>query len=77
MRITRTEGHCCVVLTDVEAEYLVDACALVVLAGQADPRTTLPPQMGALLCSLFDGLREPVSEGAVEPSGVLPHILDV
>ena len=76
MRITRTEGHCCVVLTDVEAEYLVDACALVVLAGQADPKVTLPPQMGALLCSLFEGLREPVSEGAVEPLGLLQQILD-
>jgi hypothetical protein len=56
MRITRSEGHHCIVLTDLEAECLVDACALVVLAGQSSPRATLPPQMGALLCSLFEGL---------------------
>jgi hypothetical protein len=57
MRITRVEGHHCIVLADAEAECLVEACALVVLAGQSLPRAILPPHMGALLCSLFEGLR--------------------
>lgn len=71
MRITRTEGHHCIVLTDAEAECLVDACAMVVLAGQSDPRATLPPQMGALLCTLFETLSKPAVEGALESSGIL------
>jgi hypothetical protein len=71
MRITRTEGHHCIVLTDAEAECLVDACALVVIAGQSDPRATLPPQMGALLCTLFETLSKPAAAGALESSGIL------
>jgi hypothetical protein len=66
MRITRADGHHCIVLTDVEAECLVDACALVVLAGQLSPRATHPPLMGALLCSLFEGLGGVASAGADE-----------
>jgi len=65
MRITRVEGHHCIVLTDAEAECLVDACALVVLAGQSTPRATLPPQMGALLCSIFEGLRAGPSDAGI------------
>ena len=75
MRITRASGHHCIVLTDAEAECLVDACALVVLAGQSSPRATLPPQMGALLCSLFEGLGGVASADAVEmpsPSRLKP-----
>ena len=71
MRITRTEGHHCIVLTDAEADCLVDACAMVVLAVQADPRATLPPQMGALLCTLFETLSKPGAGVAMESLGVL------
>ena len=70
MRITRTEGHQCIVLTDAEAECLVDACAMVVIAGQSDPRATLPPQMGALLCTLYEALLKPGAERALESSGI-------
>ena len=71
MRITRTEGHHCIVLTDAEAECLVDVCAMVVIAGQSDPRATLPPQMGALLCTLFETLSKPGTDSAPESSGIL------
>jgi hypothetical protein len=71
MRITRVEGHHCIVLSDAEVECLVDACAMVVLAGQADPRATLPPQMGALLCTLYEALSKPGAAGVLESSGIL------
>ena len=70
MRITRTEGHHCIVLTDAEAECLVDACAMVVIAGQSDPRATLPPHMGALLCTLYEVLSKPGAECARKSSGI-------
>ena len=77
MRVTRTDGHHCLVLTDAEADCLVDACAMVVLAGQSDPRATMPPQMGALLCTLFDSLRNPAPEkDAWTLAGVLPQTLE-
>lgn len=70
MRITRTEGHHCIVLTDAEAECLVDVCAMVVIAGHSDPRATLPPQMGAFLCALYEALSKPDAEGVLESSGI-------
>ena len=62
MRITKTPGHQCVVLTDAEAQILVEACALMVLAVESDPRVSMPPQMGTVLCELFDGLKVPAQE---------------
>ncbi len=62
MRITKTPGHQCVVLTDAEAETLVEACALMVLAVESDPRVSMPPHMGTVLCELFDALRVPAQE---------------
>ncbi|MDA1246236.1 MAG: hypothetical protein O2787_02945 [Cyanobacteria bacterium] len=64
MRIAKTLGHQCVVLTDAEAENLVEACALMVLAVESDPRVSMPPQMGAVLCELFEGLKVPDQEGS-------------
>jgi len=57
MRITHSEGEHIVCLTDAEASAVVEACALVVLAVESDPRISMPPQMGAVLCELFEGLR--------------------
>jgi len=57
MRLTHADGHHLVCLSDAEAASLVEACALMVLAVQSDPRLCLPPQMAGVLCELFDGLR--------------------
>jgi hypothetical protein len=56
-----------VVLTDAEAESLVEACALFVLAVQADARVSLPEQMGTVLCELFEGLKNPVRDNPAIP----------
>lgn len=64
MRISRADGSHVVCLTEVEAASLVEACALMVLAVQADPRVSLPPRMGRVLCELFEGLRQPVPQDA-------------
>ena len=47
-------------LSDTEAQSLVEACALMVLAVESDSRITMPPQMGTVLCELFEGLRSEV-----------------
>jgi hypothetical protein len=60
MRISYQQGNHLVCLTDAEAQSLVEACALMVLAVESDPRTTIPPQMGTVLCELFEGLRSAV-----------------
>lgn len=61
MRISRADGSHVVCFTDAEAASLVEACALMVLAVQADPRVALPPGMARLLAELFEGLRQPVA----------------
>ena len=60
MRISHQEGNHLVCLTDVEAQSLVEACALMVLAVKSDPRVSMPPEMSTVLCDLFDGLRSEV-----------------
>jgi hypothetical protein len=57
MRISHQEGNHLVCLTDAEAQSLVEACALMVLAVESEPRISIPPQMGTVLCELFEGLR--------------------
>ena len=57
MRITHQSGDHLVCLTDAEASSLVEACALMVLAVESDPRVSMPPQMGTVLCELFEGLK--------------------
>lgn len=59
MRITKTPGAQCVVLTDTEAEVLREACALVVLALQADG-VSLSPEMAGVVYDLLEGLNNPV-----------------
>ncbi len=61
MRISRAHGAHVVCLTEAEAASLVEACALMVLAVQADPRVSLPPGMARLLAELFEGLRQPLA----------------
>jgi DNA-binding MurR/RpiR family transcriptional regulator len=60
MRISRQEGNHIVCLTDAEASAVVEACALMVLAVESDPRISMPPQMGTVLCELFEGLKSEV-----------------
>lgn len=60
MRITQYQGEHLIALTAPEAARLVDACALVVLAAESVPGSPLPPEMAALLCELFDGLKSTV-----------------
>ncbi len=60
MRISRQEGNHIVCLTDAEASAVVEACALMVLAVESDPRIAIPPQMGTVLCELFEGLKSAV-----------------
>ncbi len=60
MRISYQQGNHLVCLTDTEAQSLVEACALMVLAVDSDPRISIPPQMGTVLCELFEGLRSEV-----------------
>lgn len=60
MRISHQEGNHLVCLSDVEASSLVEACALMVLAVESDPRISMPPQMGTVLCELFEGLKSAV-----------------
>lgn len=61
MRIAHSTDTHIVCLTDAEASSLVDACALIVLAVQSDPRIAMPAHMGTVLCALFEGLRSEVS----------------
>jgi hypothetical protein len=68
MRIIRSESHHCILLSQPEAQCLLDVCAMVLLAGQDNPRATLPSPMNDLLIILFDQLRKPASEeDGVEP----------
>ena len=60
MKISHQDGHHLVCLTDAEAHVLVEACALVVVAVESDPRISIPPHMGTVLCELFEGLRSSV-----------------
>ncbi len=60
MRISHQQGNHLVCLTYSEAHSLVEACALMVLAVDSDPRISIPPQMGTVLCELFEGLRSEV-----------------
>jgi hypothetical protein len=60
MRITHSDGEHLVVLNDAEASALTEACALMVLAVESDPQISMPSQMGAVLCELFEGLRSEV-----------------
>jgi hypothetical protein len=57
MRITQCQGEHLIALTASEASRLVDACALMVLAAESAPRSSLPPEMATLLCELFNGLK--------------------
>jgi hypothetical protein len=58
MRISHCQGEHLIVLHEQEAARLMDACALVVLAAESDPRASLPPEMATVLCELFEGLRQ-------------------
>jgi hypothetical protein len=60
MRISHQQGNHLVCLSDTEAQSLVEACALMVLAVDSDPWISIPPQMGTVLCELFEGLRSEV-----------------
>jgi hypothetical protein len=60
VRISHQDGDHLVCLSDPEALALVEACALMVLAVESDPRVSMPPQMGTVLCELFEGLRSDV-----------------
>jgi hypothetical protein len=57
MRFSHQEGEHIACLTDAEAAAVVEACALMVLAVESDPRISMPPQMGTVLGELFEGLR--------------------
>ncbi len=65
MRILHQEGNHLICLTAAEASSLVEACALMVLAVESDPRISMPPQMGTVLCELFEGLRSSVGKASV------------
>jgi len=69
MRITHSEGQHLVVLSDAEASSLVEACALMVLAVDSNPQVSMPPQMGTVLCGLFDGLKASIAAPAGAESG--------
>lgn len=66
MLITSGECNHFIIMTDSEAECLLDACALVILAGQSNQHATLTPQMSALLCSLFEGLSKGLSNDSAQ-----------
>ncbi len=70
MRITHYQGDHLIALTSPEAARLVDACALLVLAAESVPGSSLPPEMASLLSALFDGLKN--TAGAPTPA---PHTL--
>ena len=76
MKISHQDGHRLVCLTDAEASAVVEACALMVLAVESDSRLSMPPNMGTVLCELFEGLRSDVgaskggSERVVSRSGM-------
>jgi hypothetical protein len=57
MRITQCDDQFLLALNREEASRLMDACAMVVLASQTAPEARLPPDMAALLCELFQGLK--------------------
>lgn len=64
MRISHSHGQHLICLNDAEASAVVEACALMVLAFKSDQRISLPPQMGTVLCDLFEGLRSSLPAAA-------------
>jgi len=66
MRITHCQGEHLIALTSPGASRLVDACALLVLAAESVPGSSLPPEMASVLSALFDGLK--TSAGASTPA---------
>lgn len=57
MRISHSDADHLICLSDTEARAVVEVCALVVLAVEADPRVALPPPLRQVLADLFEGLR--------------------
>jgi len=66
MRITHSDGEHLVVLSNAEAEVLVEASALLVLASLSVAGAALPLRMATVLGQLFGGLR--VSTSVSSPS---------
>jgi hypothetical protein len=56
VRITRSDGQHLIVLSDDDAQILMQTCALMVTAVHSQPGLTLPPAMQTVLCQLFSGL---------------------
>ena len=65
MRITKCDGQFLMSLSAQEASRLMDACAVVVLAADAEPTVPLPIEMTSLLADLLEGLRSPASRQAI------------
>lgn len=56
MRLVRGDDDILLALSASEAAHLREACALVVLAAESVPQATLPPELAALLHTLFVSL---------------------
>ena len=69
MRITQCEGEVMVALDGREASWLMDACAMVVLAAESVPEARLPQDLAVLLSDLFEGLKTSADyhQGACNP----------
>ncbi len=61
MRITECDGQFLMSISAREASRLLDACAVVVLAADAEPTVPLPIEMTSLLADLLEGLRSPAT----------------
>lgn len=61
MRITQYDGQFLMSLSAQEASRLMDTCAVVVLAADAEPAVPLPVEMTSLLADLLEGLRSQAS----------------
>ena len=61
MRITQYDGQFLMSLSAQEASRLMDACAVVVLAADAEPTVPLTIEMTSLLADLLEGLRSQAS----------------
>lgn len=71
MRITQCDGQFLMALSAQEASRLMDACAVVVLAADAEPAVVLPTEMTSLLADLLEGLRTPAAASR-QATGHLP-----